>query len=283
MTRHRSGFALALAIITAIVSPARAAPPARAPVHHAQARLIGGAPSGDTLTAGLMIALDPGFKTYWRTPGDSGLPPAFDWSGSRNVAAVSVGFPAPSRIEDSAGVAYGYEDRVILPLTVRPLDPAAPVGLVLKLDYGVCREICIPEHADLTHELATSPPPEEAALVAAAFASVPRPQELGSTAVPSILKVERTGPDRLGVTVKVASPSGARLFVEAPDPWFLQAGADAAPLADDTPHAGLARFDVQVLQRPPEETGPVAITLTLAAGEAAIETRITLDASLLAR
>jgi hypothetical protein len=84
--------------------------------------------------------------------------------------------------------------------------------------------------------------------------------------------------------IRVDPAASARLFVEAPDPWFLLAGPDATPLPEtDQTGSNLARFDVQVLQRPPQDDGPVPLTLTLTAGRAGVETRITLDGSLLAR
>ena len=83
------------------------------------ARLIAGGQQGGSWLAGIEITLDPGFKTYWRNPGDSGLPPRFDWSGSENVAGVDVRWPAPERHEDAAGVAYVYGDEVVLPVLRR--------------------------------------------------------------------------------------------------------------------------------------------------------------------
>src|SRR3954453_14695134 len=118
--------------------------------HHSRARLISGvtATPGDFL-AGIEIALDQGFKTYWRNPGESGLPPAFDWSRSENVATAEVLWPAPTRFEDGGGVSYGYTGGVVLPVRGTPRDAAKPVRLALKLGLGVCKDICIPAHAEL--------------------------------------------------------------------------------------------------------------------------------------
>ena len=69
------------------------------------------------LRAGVEIRLDAGWKTYWRDPGDSGVPPTFDFSGSDNVKSVTVQWPAPERFPDGAGGnSIGYVGRVILPL-----------------------------------------------------------------------------------------------------------------------------------------------------------------------
>lgn len=127
--------------------------------HGSAARLIAGAePAGDgrrRIVAGVEIRLDDGWKTYWRHPGDDGgLPPAFDWSGSSNLKSARVLFPAPQRIKSLNGTTLGYAKAVILPVEVEPVDIALPVQLVLALDYGVCREICVPAEARLSLSIA---------------------------------------------------------------------------------------------------------------------------------
>src|SRR5208282_6171329 len=109
---------------------------------HAEARLLAGSVIKTTdaafLRAGIEIRLDPGWKTYWREPGDSGVPPTFDFSGSENVKAVTVLWPAPGRFPDGAGGnSIGYLDHVILPLRVAPADAAKRSSLQLKLGYDV--------------------------------------------------------------------------------------------------------------------------------------------------
>ena len=113
-----------------------------------QARSLDGA-----WTAGLEITLAGGWKTYWRLPGDSGVPPQFDWSRSTNLAAITVGWPAPRRFSDAAGETIGYRDRIVLPLRVDPADPQKPVGLALSLFYAVCKDICIPVQEELAVEI----------------------------------------------------------------------------------------------------------------------------------
>src|SRR5215218_6741686 len=89
-----------------------------------------------TLRAGIEIRLDPGWKTYWRYPGDSGVPPVFDFSGSENVKNVAVLWPAPHRFSDGSGNSIGYERSAILPLHITPQNSTRPVTLRLKLDYA---------------------------------------------------------------------------------------------------------------------------------------------------
>src|SRR5688572_3192220 len=113
-------------------------------VDQSAARLFQARSQDGTWTAGLEITLAGGWKTYWRLPGESGVPPQFDWSRSTNLAAVTVGWPAPRRFHDAAGETIGYRDRVVLPLRVAPVDPQKPVGLALSLFYAVCKDICVP-------------------------------------------------------------------------------------------------------------------------------------------
>ena len=70
---------------------------------HSALRLLAGSRSGAVLLGGVSIQLQPGWKTYWRTPGDSGVPPRFDFTKSDNVEAVTVLWPAPMKFDDGAG------------------------------------------------------------------------------------------------------------------------------------------------------------------------------------
>jgi DsbC/DsbD-like thiol-disulfide interchange protein len=126
---------------------------AAAALDHSAARLFQARAQHGAWTAGLEITLAEGWKTYWRLPGESGVPPQFDWSGSTNLAAVTIGWPAPRRFSDAAGDAIGYHDRVVFPLRVDPADPHKPVGLSLSLFYAVCKDICIPVQEKLAVEI----------------------------------------------------------------------------------------------------------------------------------
>src|SRR5271165_2440118 len=111
-----------------------------------EARLVA---AGRTL-AGFEIRLAPGAITYWRDPGDAGVPPTFDFAGSDNVAKVEPVFPAPKRIKESDGSeAFGYDHDVVFPLLIEPSDPAKPVTLAVHANYAVCERICLPAEARL--------------------------------------------------------------------------------------------------------------------------------------
>lgn len=173
---------LALALLLAAPLPLRAqTPPAWVPGLHFRARLIAAGPEGGGRLAGIEIALDRGYKTYWRSPGEAGLPPQFDWSASTNAAVIDILWPAPRRHQDAGGVANVYDDRVVLPVRVRPADPKKPVVLHLALDFGICKEICIPARADLSVELPrpvrpSTPGTSTTSRSSASTASPPRPR-----------------------------------------------------------------------------------------------------------
>src|SRR6478752_8520679 len=109
-------------------------------------RLVSGAnKDGDAnLRAGIEIKMQPGWKTYWRYPGDSGVPPHFDFSGSDNLKEAKVLYPAPHLFTDETGQSLGYKDDVILPIAVTPENAGKPVRLRVKIDYAVCEKLCVP-------------------------------------------------------------------------------------------------------------------------------------------
>jgi DsbC/DsbD-like thiol-disulfide interchange protein len=242
-------------------------------------RLIAGSSargSGAPLRAGIEIRLAPGWHTYWRYPGDAGVPPRFDFAGSQNVKAVEVHWPAPQRLPEEAVTVIGYTGNVILPLTIVPQDRAKPVMLRLKLDYAVCEKLCIPAEGKAELMLSGGPSSQDAALVAAE-ARVPKKITLGEGAPLAIKSVRRenSGP-RPRVVVDVAAPAGeaVALFAEGPTPeWALPVPATVAGAG-----AGIQRFAFE-LDGAPSGQGydGIAITLTARAGNNAIEVATRLD------
>lgn len=194
--------------------------------HESRARLVAGklsgAAPGAAPLAGLEIELSPGWKTYWRNPGDAGgVPPAFDWTGSENVKPVVL-YPAPHRLVDRSGENIGYKGGVTLPVTLEIADPKQPAKLRLHLEYGVCREICIPSEANLALDI----PPAVAVADAAplglgdALARVPRRAAAQGAPAPTLVasKAMLAG-EKPRITFDVAYPAatdGADAFAEGP-------------------------------------------------------------------
>ncbi len=117
---------------------------------HSQVRLLQGEFDGHSWSAGVEIDLAEGWKTYWSMPGEAGIAPHFDWAESSNLADVELRWPAPARYHDASGETIGYAGRVVFPVTVRPVDPAQPVELVLDLSYAVCKDLCVPARVKLS-------------------------------------------------------------------------------------------------------------------------------------
>jgi len=191
---------------------------------NAQVRLIAAGLGADgRIAAGIEIALDPGWKTYWRTPGDAGIAPLIDFSSSTNVRApVEVGFPVPLRYDDGYAVTNVYENNVVLPITVEVIDPHMPTRLALLLDIGVCAEICVPEHYEMTLDVvpgeidATSE-----AIIAGARASLAGDPKPGVLDVGGIVRTGGTEKRPVfEVDIIAPHPDRAEVFVEGPVDWY---------------------------------------------------------------
>ncbi|WGH79549.1 protein-disulfide reductase DsbD family protein [Jannaschia ovalis] len=146
---------LALLLLALLGTPAMAAvsPPAEGNAVTGRLVTASDGVSGRLLSAGLALDLAEGWKTYWRSPGEVGLPPDLDWSASENVAGVELAYPAPERFVAFEIQNFGYGEEVVFPLTIRVSDPDAPVRLDLTANLLLCAEICVPETLALSLDL----------------------------------------------------------------------------------------------------------------------------------
>ncbi|SHN70490.1 Thiol-disulfide interchange protein, contains DsbC and DsbD domains [Bradyrhizobium erythrophlei] len=241
---------------------------------HAAVRLLAGSRSGPVLLGGIAVQLDPGWKTYWRTSGDSGVPPRFDFSKSDNVEAVTVLWPAPAKFDDGAGgFSLGYHDQVVLPLRIVPKSNDKPVTLRANINYAVCEKICIPVEASTELTFASVASTEDSVLFAA-LDTVPKPASVGDPNPLTIRDVKRDG--KSTVLVDVLSPDArtVNLFVEGPTPDW---GLPVPKLVEHGP-AGVKRFTFQLDGIPPG-TNPegAALKLTLVGGDRSYEFNINLE------
>lgn len=191
---------------------------------HSKARLVYAGEEGGRLRAGVEITLDPGWKTYWRIPGEAGVPPEFDWSGSANAETIGIGYPAPHRFMDSGGETIGYKERVLFPVSVAPREAGKPVDLALTLHYAVCNDVCIPAKAELRRTLGTgSAPAAETELVREAEALVPRGRAEGLDV--EAARLDGEGKDaQLLVTLKGEKAAGnVDIFVEGFEDAYFRA------------------------------------------------------------
>lgn len=238
-------------------------------------RLIAGSNKADdaALRAGIEVKLRPGWKTYWRYPGDSGVPPHFDFSGSDNLKKADVLFPAPHLFTDETGQSLGYKDTVIFPVVVSPQQAGKPVRLRVKVDYAVCEKLCVPAEGRAELTLVTGDSKHNPVL-ATAETHVPKhvtAAQLGLTA-----KRVNTGA-KPSVIVELGVPTGkpVELFVEGPTPqWALP-----IPKPVTSAPAGRAQFSFELDGLPPgiDPKSQLDLTFTVVTGDRAVETKTRLD------
>ena len=274
---------LSAALLAALAGNAQADSSQPVAAGEALVRLLASG-TGDTNSApvfrgGIEVVLTPGWKTDWRYPGDAGIPPRFDWSGSENVAHVEVLYPAPKRITDGSGqTSIGYETRVTFPLRITAKDPAMPVTLRLKMDFATCDKLCIPAQAETALTFSSAATQEPSLDEAEKRVPIRIGPKDSSPPAAFEARVERgkaaDGSDRRIVIKTLTAPAGKfDLFAEGPDeewtlslPQLLEAKAGKAifviPLADSR----FGKADV-----------PPKLRLTLIAGKQAFETEIPLD------
>ena len=241
---------------------------------HSAVRLLAGSRSGGVLLGGIAIQLQPGWKTYWRTPGDSGVPPRFDFSKSENVEAVTVMWPAPMKFGDGAGgVSLGYKQQVVLPLRIVAKNGDKPLTLRAQIHYAVCEKLCIPVEASAELPFASVASTEDGAL-SAALDTVPKPANVGDPNPLTIRDVKREG--KTTVLVDVSAPAGkeVNLFVEGPTPdWALP----VPKLVENSP-PGVKRFSFELDGLPPgANPDGSALKFTLVGGDRAYEFNVNLN------
>ena len=235
---------------------------------HSAVRLLAGSRSGAVLLGGIAFQLQPGWKTYWRTPGDSGVPPRFDFSKSENIEAVTVLWPAPTKFDDGAGGhSLGYHDQIVLPLRIVAKNADKPVTLRAEINYAVCEKLCIPVEANAELPIASVASTEDSALFAA-LDTVPKPANVGDPNPLTIRDVKREGKSTVLVDVVTPDTRELSLFVEGPTPdWALP----VPKLLEHSP-PGVKRFAFELDGLPPGASPEgAALKLTLVGGEHSYE------------
>lgn len=135
---------IALLITCLFAFSAHAATTPWAKLDNADIRVIYGMDEAGAPRAAIHIKLDDGWKTYWRTSGDAGLPVVADTAKSENLKSSEIIWPAPTRYLDFGELqSFGYKHEVLLPLTLTPQNPAAPIALNMNVKFAVCKELCL--------------------------------------------------------------------------------------------------------------------------------------------
>jgi DsbC/DsbD-like thiol-disulfide interchange protein len=267
--------AAACGIATMFCAPARAddASPWSEDIRSA-IRLIAGSNQGAApLRAGVEIKLQPGWKTYWRYPGDSGVPPRFDFSGSDNLKSAKVLYPAPHLFTDESGNSLGYKDSVTFPVQVTPKLAGKPVTLALKLDYAVCEKLCVPAQGSASLTLAAGGSAQDT-LLRDAEARVPQKVSAAQAGL-AVRRVNNAAKPLVMVDLKAPAGTPADIFVEGPTPEWALPIPKPAPGAPD----GHRQFGFELDGLPPgvDPKGQFDLTFTVVEGGRAIEVATHLD------
>ncbi|MBI1245654.1 MAG: DUF255 domain-containing protein [Alphaproteobacteria bacterium] len=229
---------------------------------------------GPSLRLGLEIALKKGWKTYWRSPGDAGLPVEIDWKDSTNLSSATLRYPVPQRFSLFDIETTGYSGNVILPIDAVLTEPGKAVALKAGVDLLVCEDVCIPYRADVALDLPAGPgaPSANAHDIAQFAARVPPVDADGKGA--GGLAIEgadlRRGPaSALVARVRADPPLAAPdILVEGPPGWSF-----ARPVVRLAEGGRSATLTIAALGGP--GAAPFAagnnVTLTLVDGGRAVE------------
>ncbi|HUW73867.1 MAG TPA: protein-disulfide reductase DsbD domain-containing protein [Methyloceanibacter sp.] len=239
---------------------------------NSRVRLVSGTIARDgvsALYAGVQLRMEPDWKTYWQNPGDSGVPPTFDWAGSKNLKSAEVLYPVPHRFADANGTAIGYHDEVVFPVKIVPERPGEPVELSLNFEYGLCKDLCIPNAVELSATLPADLGKGDARLIEMTLARVPKPAQ--ADGLPRIAKVvQQLDGETPGLEVEALFPEGATgtdLFIASPE-VLVPVPKALGPLQD-----GKQRFVVAFLA--PAEAAAIKgkpLTLTLISNQGSTDT-----------
>ena len=233
--------------------------------------LAAGVGDDGKLSAAIEITLPAGWETYWRFPGDAGIPPTLDFTASRNVGAVEVAFPVPKRKNDGFLVTNIYTNRVVLPVSATVPDPKAAVDLAVSVDLGVCQIVCIPDHVQARLLVPAGKTDAVAAkTIADARALLPGMPQPGVLAVDGVTRSGGTD-KRPQFQVAITAPDAgkATVFVETPNDWF----PDAPALISQSGNKAVFGVNVDRLTAKTALEG-ATFRVTIAAGNRSVEQTI---------
>jgi DsbC/DsbD-like thiol-disulfide interchange protein len=172
----RQLYALCLALAGAFTAPVHANPAADL----VEASILTGWRAADGRhVAALHLELQEGWKTYWRAPGDAGIPPRFDWSGSRNLSDVAITWPTPRILSQSGVRTIGYAETLTLPMHFTPKQKGQAITLDGTLELGLCKDVCLPLTLRISQALPTAEGTRDPRIVAALAARPYSAREAG--------------------------------------------------------------------------------------------------------
>ena len=238
-----------------------------------RARIVASFDGDGQPVAAIEVRLNPGWKAYWRTPGEGGLPTVFDFSMSRNLESAEVYYPAPRRYDDGYTTTNVYDGRVLFPIDLSAALPSVSMAIVVQIDMGVCEQICIPLQLETSVELSVGADDAAAeSIIDEAIAMLPNAPQPGAFEITGVTLIEDDGETALfEATAVVPQPFGSDLFVEGPVGWYPIAPVQIG-------RAGNTLTFAFAFERLGEATPLEAaeLTFTLVSTGAAIEQRVRL-------
>ncbi len=264
MTRSLARIVLALFFLAPAAGPAAALSSDWLDHEQARVRLLaapGDDGAADELRLGLQFSLEPGWKIYWRTPGEAGIPPELDWSGSDNLAAAEMRWPVPHRFTLFGLDTFGYSGDVVLPIRARVAEAGSPASLEARLTYLICSDICIPHDGVLALDVPAGgvPPSAEGFLISRAEGLVPGDGEAAGLGLEGAHFVGDPAAPVLEVVARSEIPFQAPdLLVEGPPGYLF-----AEPTIDFSDGRKEAVLRLQSERGPLAEGGLSGETLTL--------------------
>lgn len=211
--------------------------------------------------AALDLTLAPAWKTYWRAPGDAGIPPAFDWAGSKNLKSVTFHWPRPEVLTQNGMTTIAYQNELVLPMEVVPLDPSKPVEIALSMGLGICHDICMPAHLEFSGDFSGQGARDPRIL--SALDEVPDPAAGARCTVEPIA-------DGLRLTARIplpARPASDTVVFETRDPTVWVASAETRRQGGEL----ISQTDLVPPEGAPFALDRSGVTLTVLAGNEAFE------------
>jgi len=219
-----------------------------------------------THVAALRLRLAPGWKTFWRAPGDAGIPARFALEGSDNLVSLEPVWPTPD-VFDVAGLrTLGYAGELVLPLRVTASDATAPIRLEGQVELGICRDICIPATLDVAALLPADGAPDAA--IRGALIDVP--YSAAEAGVSDI--VCATGPVQYGIgfraEITLPRMGGSEMVVVEPGDPMIWVAETRSWWEGDTL---IAETEMSHLEKPGLNLASEAVTITILGGGQAVE------------
>ena len=275
---------LALAILPLLVSSSLSASSNWFQHEHGAVRLISAnavAGSGQVIELGLQFRMKPGWKVYWRSPGDAGFPPKVSWAGSTNLVGAKMSWPAPKRFSVLGLETLGYKDEVVFPINAVLFERGKAVDLDARVRFLTCDDICVPYETNLKlslpagRDLSTS----ESGMIAEWQAKVPKDVTKPLAAGPLLIaraEILGSGAEQT-LVVQITGNEVLKnpdLFVEGPvDYGFQKPVVQIAAVGDKA----LMRIAIKAPKTLNVNLVGKTVTLTLVDGDRAIERTIKLE------